>query len=56
MLKGSTVYSSLNFTSGYQHNALLPEAQKKSAIVTPIGKVKFKKVPFGLAHTPAHFQ
>ena len=56
MLNGSTVYASLDFTSEYDHFELLYEAQKKSAFIIPGGKFKFKKVPFGLAQAPTHFQ
>ena len=55
MVNGSTVYSSLNCTSGYQHVALLPEAQKKSASVPLIGKCKFKRILLSLAHATTHF-
>ena len=56
MINSSTVYTSLDCTSGYDHIALFPEGQKKFASVIAIGKFKFKKVPFGLAHAPTHFQ
>ena len=56
MLNGSTAYLSLNATSGYHHSALLPEMQKKSAFVTPVGKFEFRKICFGLAEALTHFQ
>ena len=56
MLNGSTAYSSLDSSCGYHHIALSPKAQKKSAFVMPIGNFEFKKVPFGLAQDPTHFQ
>ena len=37
MPNGSTIYSSLDCTSGYHHIALSTEAQKKPAFVTPLG-------------------
>jgi hypothetical protein len=55
-LKGSKIYTSLDCTSGYHHIGLSEQAQLKSAFVTPYGKFKFKKVPFGLAQAPAYFQ
>ena len=55
MLKSSYVYSSLDCSSEYYHIALSPKAQKESDFITPIGKFKFKKVPFGLAQAPAYF-
>ena len=56
MLNGWTVYSLLDCTSGYLHIALSSEAEKKSAFMMPFGKFEFKKVPFGLAQAPTHFQ
>ena len=32
------------------------EAKRRCACVTPVGKYKFKNVPFGLAQVAAHFQ
>ena len=56
MLNGSTVYSLLDYTSRCHHNAFSPEAQNKSSFVTLIDRFEFKKVPFGLAEVPTHFQ
>ena len=56
MLKSSTVYSSLECTSGYHYIPLLPKTQKKYAFVTAIDEFKFKKVIFGLTQATAHFQ
>ena len=56
MINDSTVYLSLDLISGYHHIALSPKAQKNSAFVTPNGMFEFKKVPFGLAQAPIHFQ
>ena len=55
-LQGTKIYTSLDCTSGYHHIGLSEEAQLKSAFVTPFGKYKFTKVPFGLAQAPAYFQ
>ena len=54
VLNGSTVYSFSDCTSGYDHIALSPDAQQKSAFVATIVKSRFKKVPLGLAEAPAH--
>ena len=56
ILNGTAVFSSLDCTSGYHHIGLTEESQPKSAFVTPLGKFKFNKVPFGLAQAPAYFQ
>ena len=47
---------SLDCTSGYHHIALSSEAQEISTFVMPFGEFEFKKVPFGLAQAPTHFQ
>ena len=56
MLNGSTVYSSLDCTSGYHYSTLSPQAHKKCTFATPFGKYEFKKVPFSLSQGPRNFQ
>ena len=46
----------LDLCSGCYHITLAPEARAKMAFITPFGKYKFNKVPFGLAQAPAYFQ
>ena len=48
-------FTMLDLRSGYHHIAL-DDAIKKTAFVTPLGKYKYLKVPFGLAQAPANFQ
>ena len=55
-LASSSIYSTLDFRSGYYHIALSVDSQRKSASVTPIRKFEFWKVPFGLAQAPAYFK
>ena len=55
-LRGSTIYSALDMTSGYHHMELSKEAKPKSAFVTTIDKYEFNRCPFGLAQAPAYFQ
>ena len=40
-LRGSTIYSALDMTSGYDHMKLSEEAKPKSAFVTTIDKYEF---------------
>ena len=54
-LAGSSIYSTLDLKSGY-HIVLSVDSQRKSASVTPMGKLEFLKVPFRLAQAPAYFQ
>ena len=55
-LRGSTVFSALDMTSGYHHMELSEEAKPKSAFVTPVDKYQFNRCPFGLTQAPAYFQ
>ena len=55
-LRGSTIYSALDMTSGYHHMELSEEAKPKSSFVTTIDKYEFNRCPFGLAQAPAYFQ
>ena len=49
-------FTMLNFRSGYHHIALDNDAIRKRSFVTPLGKYKYLKVPFGLAQAHAYFQ
>ena len=55
-LRGSTIFSALDMTSGYHHMELSEEAKPKSAFVTPVDKYQFSRCPFGLTQAPAYFQ
>ena len=55
-LRGSTVFSTLDMTSGYHHMELSEGAKPKSAFVTPVDKYQFNRCPFGLTQAPAYFQ
>ena len=55
-LRGSTIFSALDMTSGYHHMELSEEAKPKSAFVTPVDKYEFNRCPFGLTQAPAYFQ
>ena len=55
-LKGAKVFSTIDLRSGYHHIALGKSSRAKTAFVTPFGKYKFLRVPFGLAQAPAYFQ
>ena len=45
-------YFTLKMRSGYNHIELSKESQPKSAFVTPVGKLEFTHVPFGMARAP----
>ena len=55
-LRGATIFSALDMTSGYHHMELSEEAKPKSAFITTVDKYQFSRCPFGLAQAPAYFQ
>ena len=55
-LKGTNVFSTIDFRSRYYHIALGKDSRAKTAFVRPFGKYEFLMVPFGLAQAPPYFQ
>ena len=52
-LKGTKVFSTIDFRSGYHHIALGKNSRAKTVFLTPFGKYEFLMVPFGLAQAPS---
>ena len=46
----------LDLQAGYNHKPLDKPSIQKMAFISPFGKYKYVKVPFGLAQAPAYFQ
>uniref|UniRef100_A0A0G4FSW1 Reverse transcriptase domain-containing protein n=1 Tax=Chromera velia CCMP2878 TaxID=1169474 RepID=A0A0G4FSW1_9ALVE len=55
-LAGSSVFSALDYTSGYHQILLDPDDAEKTAFITPFGLFEFVKMLFGLVNAPAIFQ
>ncbi|XP_073942510.1 cactin, spliceosome C complex subunit [Choristoneura fumiferana] len=56
MLNGNKYYSSLDLASGYYQIPIRKDCRPYTAFITPDGLYQFKKMPFGLANSPAVFQ
>ena len=46
----------VNATCGFWQITLLPESVKLTALITPVGRFCFKRLPFGITSAPEIFQ
>lgn len=55
-LAGKRVFSVLDLEAGFWHMVLEPKSTDLTTFITPFGRYKFKRLPFGLNCAPEFFQ
>ena len=55
-LSGAKVFSKLDANSGFCQIPLAKSSQLLTTFITPSGRYKFNKLPFGISSVPEHFQ
>ncbi|KZS07239.1 Uncharacterized protein APZ42_029099, partial [Daphnia magna] len=55
-LEGATIFSSMNFESGYHQVLVASKDRPKTAFVSADGLYQFRALPFGLNNAPGTFQ
>ena len=54
-LRGATIFSTCDATSGFWQLPLKEKDKKKTAFHSPLGLYEFEVMPFGLINAPSHF-
>ena len=54
-LAGSVIYSTLDAQSGFHQIALDEESSRLTTFLTPFGKYRYKRLPFGITSAPEFF-
>ncbi|KAL6455308.1 hypothetical protein MHYP_G00362590 [Metynnis hypsauchen] len=56
MLAGARIFSKLDANMGFWQIPLTKDSAKLTTFITPFGRYFFKRLPFGIASAPEHFQ
>ncbi|XP_051905587.1 uncharacterized protein K02A2.6-like [Hippocampus zosterae] len=56
LLAGARIFSKLDAKMGFWQIPLTPHSEKLTTFITPFGRYYFKRLPFGIASAPEHFQ
>lgn len=54
-LKGAKYFSKIDVTLGFHHIKLDEKSQLLTTIITPFGRFKYKRLPFGITIAPEYF-
>ena len=55
-MEPNTSVSKLDANSGFWQIEMVPESSKLTTFITPFGRFKFNRLPFGITSAPKHFQ
>ncbi len=55
-LRGSTLFCSLDIASGFWQIPLDEVSARLTTFITPLGRICFKRLPFGITAAPEIFQ
>ena len=56
MLAGARIFSKLDANMGVWQIPLTTDSAKLTTFITPFGRYYFRRLPFGIASAPEHFQ
>ncbi|CAL8069840.1 unnamed protein product [Orchesella dallaii] len=55
-LAGARIFTKLDANSGFYQILLSPESRSLTTFITPFGRYRYRRLPFGITSAPEHFQ